>query len=129
MEELLIAIIQGVFEFVFEALAYLPFDWHAETLTSKDSVRLFWRCFFWFVGGCLLGWLSLYIVDHALLLTPTLRMANLIVAPLSSAFISQAIAKRRAQRDEHIEPRRSFWQAFWFSLGIVVIRFAYGHAA
>ena len=54
-----------------------------------------------------------------------LRIANLVLAPVASAFISQAIARRRSRHNKFIIPRNHFWQAFWFTLGIVTVRFAY----
>jgi hypothetical protein len=54
-----------------------------------------------------------------------LRIANLVLAPITSAFISQAIARHRSKRNRFINPRNHFWQAFWFTLGIVTVRFAY----
>jgi hypothetical protein len=54
-----------------------------------------------------------------------LRLANLPVAPLVSAYIAQAIARRRREANPLIAPRNHFWKAFWFTLGLVAIRFAY----
>jgi hypothetical protein len=56
---------------------------------------------------------------------PALRIVNLVSAPVASAFISQAIARRRSRHNPFITPRNHFWQSFWFTLGIVAVRFAY----
>ena len=56
---------------------------------------------------------------------PHLRILNLIFAPVISAFISQAIARRRRENDTGIIPRDHFWQALWFTLGLVIVRFMF----
>jgi len=78
-----------------------------------------------FVIGCVLGGVSVFVVQHSLLSLPALRVINLLAAPLFSAFLSKAIATRRSETNANIIPRNHFWQAFWFTLGLVMVRFAY----
>jgi hypothetical protein len=42
-----------------------------------------------------------------------------------SAYISKTIATRRAENNQHIKPQNHYWQAFWFTLGFTMVRFAY----
>jgi hypothetical protein len=123
MEDLLIAILQGLFEFILEVFSYLfcgswPFP-------NSWPESLIGRCILWFAIGCGLAALSMFFLNHTWIRLSVLRIANLILAPLTSAMISRAIAQRRKKSDESIVPRNHFWQAFWFTAGIVTVRFAY----
>jgi hypothetical protein len=77
------------------------------------------------VGGCLLGALSILLLKHTWIRFSPLRIANLPLALLVSACIAQAIARQRQETKPQIVPRSHFWKAFWFTLGLVTIRFAY----
>jgi hypothetical protein len=125
MEDLLIAILQGIFEFLLEVFSYTPFDWPFTGRKSPEPETITSRCVTWFVVGCGLAWVSMFVFRHTWISHPALRIVNLIVAPVTSAFISQAIARRRACGNPFIIPRNHFWQSFWFTLGIVTVRFAY----
>jgi len=125
MEDLIIAILQGLFEFLLEIFSYSPLDLPSFHRKSQESDTIAGKCFIWFLVGGGLACLSMFFLKHTWISHPTLRIANLVVAPLASAFISQAIARRRTRNNPFIIPRNHFWQAFWFTLGIVIIRFAY----
>jgi hypothetical protein len=53
----------------------------------------------------------------------SLRIANLLVAPLVSASVARGLAVINGI-DKDIVGRR-YWQAFWFTLGFALVRFAY----
>jgi len=125
VEDLLIAILQGLFEFALEVLANVPFDWPLSTRNTSEPRSLPIACFLWFVGGCLLGSLSVLLLKHTWIRFSPLRIANLPLAPLVSAYIAQAIARRRQETSPQIVPRNHFWKVFSFSLGLVAVRFAY----
>ena len=122
MEDLLIAILQCVFEFLMEVFGFWPLDWLGWPDWPKGLAG---KCIGWFIFGCCLAGISIYIFKYTWISHPALRITNLILAPITSAFISQAIARHRARKDQDIEPRHKFWQAFWFAFGVVVIRFAF----
>ena len=125
MEELLIATFQFLFEFVLDVLANLPFDWPSRNRRTPEPDSIISICFIWFFGGCILAGLSLLVLKHTLISVPVLRMANLILAPVTSGFISLTNARYRSRSNPFIVPRNHFWQAFWFTLGIVTLRFTY----
>lgn len=125
MEEILIVILQFLFELIVEALSYIPFDWIPRGTSKQEPDSISTRCFFWFCGGCLLAGASLLVFRHTLISVSSLRMANVALAPVASAFFSQAIARRRADSNPFIVPRNHFWQAFWFTAGLTLIRFVY----
>lgn len=110
---------------ILNVVGNVPFDWPSKSRTTPESEDFGYTCLLWFIGGCLLAGLSLLIFKHSLIESSGLRITNLALAPLTSAFISEAIAKRRSKMNPFIIPRNHFWQAFWFTLGLVVIRFAY----
>jgi predicted permease len=125
MEDLIIAVLQFLFEFTLEIFSYTPLDWPSRSRSLPESETIAGKCVFLFVVGCGLAWLSVLILKHTMISLSALRIANLVLAPITSAFISQAIARHRSKRNRFINPRNHFWQAFWFTLGIVTVRFAY----
>lgn len=129
MEELLLTLLQFLFEFALEILGNIPFDWPSRHRTTPEPGNIALGCLLWFSGGCLLAGASLLIVQHSLIALPALRMANLGLAPIVSAVLSQTIAKHRAKHNPYLVPRNHFWQAFWFTLGLVLIRFMFASRA
>jgi hypothetical protein len=125
MEDLIVTIFQALFEFVLEVFFYIPFDWPSSSRSQPESETIIGSCCSWFVGGCILSWLLMLVFNHTFITHPALRIANLVLAPITSAFVSQAVARHRNKRNRFIIPRNHFWQAFWFTLGIVTVRFAY----
>ncbi len=125
MEDFLILILQGLFEFILEILAYGPWDWPWATGIKWESKSLFEKCCIWLTIGCGLAAISILMFKRTWITHPHLRILNLIFAPVISAFISQAIARRRRENDTGIIPRDHFWQALWFTLGLVIVRFMF----
>ena len=126
MEDLIIIILQAIFEFVVESVSYLPLDWWpSRSRTSPESDTVTANCCIWFIIGCGLACVSMLFLKRTWISLPALRIANLVLAPIASAFISQAIARRRSRRNRFIIPRNHFWQSFWFTFGLVSVRFAY----
>src|ERR1700761_2355753 len=102
MEDLIIAIIQGIIEFALEVLSYLPFDW---PLTEKTPMSLSGKCVLLFIAGCGFALISILILKHTWIPFSVLRIINLILAPVTSAFISGAIARYRMKKNRSIIPR------------------------
>jgi hypothetical protein len=122
MEDLLIAILQGMFEFLLEIFSYAGLDW---PFMHAWPTSLVGRCAAWFLIGCALAGMSVLFLERTWISTPALRIANFALAPIASAYLSRAIARRRNRRNSNIIPRNHFWQAFWFTLGLTIVRFAY----
>jgi hypothetical protein len=125
MEEFLVAALQFLLEFVLNVLGSVPFDWPSRYRRAPESGGSFARYFAWFAGGCVVAGVSLLVFKHSVITGEGLRIANLVLAPIASAFLSQYVALRRAQTNPNIDPRNHFWQAFWFTVGLVIIRFTY----
>jgi hypothetical protein len=127
MEELLIIAVQFLFELALNILANIPFDWPSKNRRTPEPERIAGWCFFWFALACAVGWLSTFILPHTLLRSPGLRLANTLLSPFVSAYLSRYVATRRRVDNQNIIPRNHFWQGFWFTLGFVLIRFAYAN--
>jgi hypothetical protein len=128
MEELLAALFQFIIEFLLNVVADIPFDWPSRNRRTPEPERIAAVCFLWLLLGATLAWLSLFFFPRPLISRQALRMANLVLAPFASGLLSLFVARRRALTNPYIIPRNHFWQAFWFSVGLVAVRFAYaGH--
>lgn len=125
MEEVLIVILQFLGELILEVLASSPLEFFSNSQASVNSDSRENSCIKWFCGGALLGGLSLLVLHNSMISLTILRLANLVLAPILSGLVSKGIASYRAQRDPAFMPRTNFWQAFWFTFGLVLIRFMY----
>ena len=125
MEEILVVLVQFLIEFFFDIFLNIPFDWPSRNRRLPEPEAIFGNCVLWLIGSVVLGFISLLVFKHTLIASPNLRIANLFLAPLTSAAISKAIAARRALQNPNIIPRNHYWQAFWFTLGYTAVRFAY----
>jgi len=125
LEDLLIIAIQGMLQLLVESIVYIPFDWPSKKRITPDAQRVWPKATILFLIGCVFGGVSVFVIEHSLLQLPALRVINLLAAPLFSAFLSRVIANRRSETNANIIPRNHFWQAFWFTLGLVMVRFAY----
>jgi hypothetical protein len=125
MEEIIVIVLQFLFELLLDVGTFFPFDLPSKNRRTPEPSLLALGCCFWFAGGCACGWLATFVFKNTLIASGALRMVNLVVAPLVSAALSQAIAKRRARDNHHIRPRNHYWRAFWFTTGLVAVRFVY----
>jgi len=125
VEDFIVILIQFIVEFVFNVLANLPFDWPSRGRTTPEPDNMIGVYLLWLLAGGSLAGISLLIVPRTFIMLPSLRIANLALAPIVAGFLSFSIAKRRAEMNPFIVPRHHGWQAFWFTLGLVAIRFAY----
>jgi len=131
MEDLLILILQGLVQVILELFAYWPWDcwWDDRPYTGADDEKmpLFgWMLFSIILGG-IMGSLSLCIFPDVLIRLGWVRVALLIISPLSSAFLAYAMAKIRSEKNELVNPKSHFWISLCFSVGFVWVRFAFAH--
>jgi hypothetical protein len=126
MEELLIVILQFLFETVLESLLYWPFDTATDRMLTSRQVEDANKRFPLIVAavaGGVVGAISLVVMPHTWLRAEALRIANLVLAPLISAGSAWLIASRRTHRHTQTPPREHAWFGFWFTLVFVVVRF------
>jgi hypothetical protein len=124
VEELLILLVQVLGELAVNILINLPFHWPWRKRATPNQDSGFPVGLFWLALGCLLGWISTLLFQHTLLPLPALRVLNVVVAPIAAAYLAQTLARRAAQNKPDINPQTDFWQAFWFTLGFVLVRLA-----
>ena len=128
MDEVLVVIIQFVVEFILNVGIDIPFEWPSRHRSTPEPESVAGVCVFWLILGGALAGISLLIFPRTIVSLHVLRIANLLLAPVASGLLSFKIAQRRARANPNIRPRNHFWQAFWFTIGWVAIRFAYaGH--
>ena len=125
MEEIFVLILQFVIELLLNVFSIFPLDWSTSEHETATSNQLWVKnaCLF-VVAGCI-AWMSTFVFPQSLISVSGLRILNVLMAPIVSAYASQAITRRRSVNNPDLNPRHHFWQAFWFTLGLVLVRFAY----
>ena len=148
MEDLLILIIQGTCEFLFELFSWLPWDWmfgdfpttgptpgtyipsSPITKGSPEEQRRSWlipMMILSVLAGGVLGSVSTYVFPTVIVRFGWLRIALLFASPIGSGLIACAMARRRQRGGRVTEPGAHFWLSLCFSAGVVWVRFAYAH--
>lgn len=125
MEEIIGFILQFIIEFLLESLLYDIFDWPVSRRTRSEPAKPIARSTLWFILGCLIAAGSLYFFPRSFISVPALRVTNLILAPIFSAYVAREIAIIYRRSNSAIIPHNHFWQAFWFTLGLTGTRFLY----
>ena len=128
MEDILLILLQGIAEIfiqVFGSGILDLFTWRSESRDAHPS-RGWILGSLLFIAGCLLGWLSLLLMPHNLVPWGWLRMANLIIGPALSGWVSWRIAYWRQQRNPEVVPRHHAISAAMACLGMVLVRFMWG---
>lgn len=123
MEEILVAILQFLFEAIINIGSFLPID--SATSKRRELSYNAGTALGWLVVGGVFGGLSLLLLSHTMIHRPDARIANVVITPLCSggfAFLRSAL---RSKKDPLVTPRDHFWFAFWFSLAFALVRFAY----
>jgi hypothetical protein len=80
MEDLIITILQGIFEFLIEIFGYWPVDWILPVDWPKSLIG---KCITWFIIGCGLACISMLFLNRTWISHPALRIANLVLAPIN----------------------------------------------
>ena len=123
MEELLIAIVQFLFEVFLQSLVSVPFDF-CPRRDYPDLDRV-WLTVIAFAVGVACGAGSIALVPHSYLHQPWLRIASLIASPFLAGAIAWCVAELRISYKPFLVSRHHFWYAFTFTLGLSLVRFAY----
>lgn len=130
MEEILILVLQMLFEVVLQFLAYGGLDIMAWTFTGKEDRSGGVGCTMMFVFGAIgaaIAGLVTWWHPEAFLSYPWQRMTNLIVGPLLAGGASWLFADARRRHGAKSLPMLHFWFAFCFVLGYDVVRFIFAH--
>ena len=126
MEEVVVVVARFLGELLVQVLISLPFDVLDAKHRSPGATWSELAGVGWFVAGCAAGGLSLVALPHRVIASPTLRVAALVVAPLASARAARSLAwsgGADGDGDPAVVSRRRYWHAFWFTFGLVAVRF------
>ena len=126
MEELLLITLRIFFTIlwgVLEGVSYWPFDFGYE----KASERLpRWAVLFlYFLIGSGVGWVSVLILPSMWLHSSGLRIANLLIAPLTAGLIGVLSSRWFYRNRSDVEPKDHFLPGFLFSFAVAAVRFAF----
>lgn len=125
MEEVLVVLIQFLFEVVFNAIVSQPFSWFMGWREVEgDGPSCLVPVVFMIVGG-VVAWLSLLILPKLLIPLVFLRVINLIFAPVFAGGLSAYLATLRDKQATRVQVRRQFMNTFLFTLAFVAVRWAY----
>jgi hypothetical protein len=131
VEEFLIALLQGLAELALQILVEWPFDFTLGSGERRASLSDAEPSGFWWgvgslVAGVVLALVSLIVVPHVLVPSAGIRIANLFVAPVASAWVAYRSAKlRQARNRPWLDPDLHGWCAFLFTAAFTTLRFMY----
>jgi len=125
MEEILVLVIQVLIELLFNIVISAPFELASITAPSSKGDNPVIQAMIWLILGLAIGGVSIAVFSHSLISIGALRVFNLVAAPPTAAYLSQAIARRWTKSNPSINPRNHFWHAFCLTLGVAIVRFAY----
>jgi hypothetical protein len=110
-------------QFLFEAFADIGFDLFDKTVQSAPRPML------WALGclllGTLAGGISLLILPHSMIVTPSLRILNVIGTPVLVSSCMLVIGNWRAAKGREPVKLDRFSNAFCFAVAMALVRFAY----
>ena len=133
MEDLIVVILQLIFEVALQVLAEMPWDLFIDSRMSTSKPARPARpagpglwIFLSLVAGAAVGGLSLLIFPTTLLHWPSVRMLNLVIAPAISALASIGFSRVRLGRNRKPgDPTARAVFAACFTFALALIRFTY----
>ena len=125
MEELLLLVIQGLFELLLEVFGSFPLDTMSYKREREERNWTILKCFFFFVVGAGVGAVSVWMFPHTLFNSQVLRVGNLLIGPVLSGLASYWLATRKVRKGDVVWVSRHFWYSYLACLGLVLVRFAY----
>ena len=126
MEEVIVLVLQWIIEVLFEIATYFPFDLIGHSRDSGAKTTFGGWVFAYAIIGIAIGVTINWIHPQIFLQSSVFRIANIIIAPFLSGYLSYRLSKWRSLKNPEIKPGRHFFFAAAFTLGIVFVRFFYG---
>jgi hypothetical protein len=125
VEEILVVFVQFLAEGLLNTLVYLPFELPmSRNEKTGERTGCGWHVVYLVLGG-VVGAISVLVVPHLLLRSPSMRIANLLIAPLLGGGFSWSLTTIRRSWGSAVSPLTHFWTAFWFVLALNAVRLAY----
>ena len=125
MEDILIALLQCLFEVLLQIVSLLPWDWVVYRREESVGNQSWGYGLLSLTAGASVAGLSLLILPHALVHHSWLRMANVLFAPLTTAWLSFLWAGIRQKKDPTVSPGHHFLFSLLFAFAFALIRFTY----
>lgn len=134
MEETLIFIIQGFFQFLFQCLSNIDlsglFDSKSTSASGSTTPMSFeptveWAVVTSFVLGLLFGLGSLAPCRNALLETAPERLCLFFAAPVFSGMMGWSVGQFLNQVCSTLQPRHLAYCTLWLCVGLDLVRFGY----
>jgi len=123
VEEILVAILQFLFEVVLQSLVSLPFDFcPRRDYPESDRTSL---TILVLIVGVACGIVSVAVFPYSHLHHSWQRIAGLVASPLLAGAIAYCVAELRMAFNPFLVSRHHFWYAFTFTLGLSAYRFAF----
>ena len=131
MEDLLLAILEPLFELLAEFLLelgfglFLSFLWRKARAARWKSRRISMWLILPLLGvvGASFGWISTLIIPSPIFHPGRIHGLSLIVSPLLTGMAMAIIGSNLTRRKEMPAPLESFSGGFSFALGVALIRF------
>ena len=127
MEALFEILFQFLGEFLlqilFEGITDIGFGWFDKKATQAPRPIL--SALGFLLLGTLAGGISLLIMPHSMLTTPSLRVINVIGTPLLVSSCMMVISNWRATKGREPFKLNRFSYAYCFAVAMALVRFAY----
>ena len=113
MEELLVLLIQAVFELVVFIFTAFPIELFMYTWERDEDNRTSLKCFLLFLFGLALGGISVIVFPKSIISQPWLRVTTLLLAPVVAGLASKTLAEYVSRKKDDVWPKRHFWYSFF----------------
>jgi hypothetical protein len=140
MEDILVALIQGLFEILggicevgdllellVKGVWYITQAVYAEWPSTEQGVRAGWISMLYLLLGLMSGAISVHFCHDVFFRRSATRLTLFFVTPLLTGISSWIMAHFRLALGSILVPRYYFWWALFFSVGLCVIRFGFCH--
>ena len=133
--EILLQVVVWILEALLEVLLQVGFGALGEILgralkkPSADfqSVHPWWGALGYAVLGAAMGFVSLQVFPTLMIQSPTLRMVNVVLAPVLTGASMAALGAWRRKNDQAIMRLDTFAYGVYFGFAMSLVRYFWGH--
>lgn len=133
--EILLQVVVWILEALLEVLLQVGFGALGEILgralkkPSADfqSVHPWWGALGYAVFGAAMGFVSLQVFPTLMIQSPTLRMVNVVLAPVLTGASMAALGAWRRKNDQAIMRLDTFAYGVYFGFAMSLVRYFWGH--
>ena len=125
MEILLELVIQLVGEIVLQGLFELGWRGLASPFRAKTTFHPLLALAIYFVLGIASGFIAVWLVPNALIPSPAVRLANLVVSPIVLGFAFELLGRKRDGSGKYRSVFDRFSYGFTFALTFGLVRYVF----